>query len=109
MHIAISNLWQTTFVERNGYKVFLFNICNFTFSRLLYWLCNFTFITLVQNNYSQQVRNCRPSFHSSLGMYGGLAYSAFSTLVRGKEPWTLSHGGNIYKIIEYIQRINRIS
>ncbi|KOB69361.1 Electron transfer flavoprotein-ubiquinone oxidoreductase, mitochondrial [Operophtera brumata] len=42
---------------------------------------------------SYQVRNCRPSFHTGLGLYGGLAYSAFSTLVRGKEPWTLSHGG----------------
>ncbi|KAJ8720724.1 hypothetical protein PYW08_006189 [Mythimna loreyi] len=41
----------------------------------------------------KQVRNCRPSFHTSLGLYGGVAYSAFSTLVRGKEPWTLSHGG----------------
>ncbi|CAK1542716.1 unnamed protein product [Leptosia nina] len=41
----------------------------------------------------KQVRNCRPSFHTSMGLYGGLAYSAFSTLVRGKEPWTLSHGG----------------
>ncbi|KAI5640269.1 electron transfer flavoprotein-ubiquinone oxidoreductase, 4Fe-4S domain-containing protein [Phthorimaea operculella] len=41
----------------------------------------------------KQVRNCRPSFHTSLGLYGGIAYSGFSTLVRGKEPWTLSHGG----------------
>jgi electron-transferring-flavoprotein dehydrogenase len=39
------------------------------------------------------VRNCRPSFHSSLGLYGGIMYSAISTLLRGNEPWTLSHGG----------------
>lgn len=53
------------------------------------------------------MRNCRPSFH--YGMYGGLAYSAFSTLVRGKEPWTLSHGGeydllvntNIHKNLKF--------
>ncbi|XP_077287468.1 electron transfer flavoprotein-ubiquinone oxidoreductase [Arctopsyche grandis] len=38
------------------------------------------------------VRNCRPSFHSSLGLYGGIMYSAFSTLLGGREPWTLSHG-----------------
>ncbi|XP_032522791.2 electron transfer flavoprotein-ubiquinone oxidoreductase, mitochondrial [Danaus plexippus] len=41
----------------------------------------------------KQVRNCRPSFHSPLGVFGGVAYSGFSTLVRGKEPWTFSHGG----------------
>lgn len=43
-------------------------------------------------------------------MYGGLAYSAFSTLVRGKEPWTLSHGGeydllvvtNIHKNLKFL-------
>lgn len=39
------------------------------------------------------VRNMRPSFHTSLGLYGGLIYSGFSMLVGGKEPWTLSHGG----------------
>ncbi|XP_044577646.1 electron transfer flavoprotein-ubiquinone oxidoreductase, mitochondrial [Cotesia glomerata] len=39
------------------------------------------------------VRNFRPSFHSSLGLYGGLMYGGFSMLTRGKEPWTLSHGG----------------
>ncbi|CAB0043903.1 unnamed protein product [Trichogramma brassicae] len=39
------------------------------------------------------VRNIRPSFHTSLGLYGGMIYSGFSMLVKGKEPWTLSHGG----------------
>ncbi|KAL7301612.1 hypothetical protein TKK_0005622 [Trichogramma kaykai] len=39
------------------------------------------------------VRNIRPSFHTSLGLYGGIIYSGFSMLVKGKEPWTLSHGG----------------
>lgn len=41
----------------------------------------------------QQVRNIRPSFHSSLGLYGGMIYSGFSIAVGGKESWTLSHGG----------------
>uniref|UniRef100_A0A2A4JZ91 Electron transfer flavoprotein-ubiquinone oxidoreductase n=1 Tax=Heliothis virescens TaxID=7102 RepID=A0A2A4JZ91_HELVI len=41
----------------------------------------------------KQVRNCRPSFHTSLGLYGGVIYSGFSTFTRGMEPWTLSHGG----------------
>ncbi|XP_059480712.1 electron transfer flavoprotein-ubiquinone oxidoreductase, mitochondrial [Neocloeon triangulifer] len=39
-------------------------------------------------------RNVRPSFHSSLGLYGGLMYTGlFYLIARGKEPWTLSHGG----------------
>ena len=40
-----------------------------------------------------KVRNVRPSFHSKLGLYGGLVYSGFSITVGGKETWTLSHGG----------------
>ncbi|KAG5669424.1 hypothetical protein PVAND_017311 [Polypedilum vanderplanki] len=39
------------------------------------------------------VRNIRPSFHSSLGIYGGIMYSGFSLLIGGREPWTFSHGG----------------
>lgn len=40
------------------------------------------------------VRNARPSFHSSLGLYGGIMYTAiFSIVGRGFEPWTLKHGG----------------
>ncbi|XP_011306865.1 electron transfer flavoprotein-ubiquinone oxidoreductase, mitochondrial [Fopius arisanus] len=39
------------------------------------------------------VRNFRPSFHSKLGMYGGLMYSGFSMMLGGREPWTLTHGG----------------
>ncbi|XP_014473874.1 PREDICTED: electron transfer flavoprotein-ubiquinone oxidoreductase, mitochondrial isoform X2 [Dinoponera quadriceps] len=39
------------------------------------------------------VRNMRPSFHSSLGLYGGMMYSGFSMLLGGIEPWTFSHGG----------------
>lgn len=44
------------------------------------------------------VRNVRPSFHSKFGLYGGLVYTGlFCWLFRGKEPWTLSHGGPDYK------------
>lgn len=40
------------------------------------------------------VRNVRPSFHSPLGLYGGLAYTGlFYVVARGKEPWTLKHPG----------------
>lgn len=37
----------------------------------------------------KKVRNIRPSFHTSLGLWGGMAYSGFSILVGGREPWTL--------------------
>lgn len=41
----------------------------------------------------RQARNVRPSFNSSLGLFGGLAYTGlFFVIGRGKEPWTLSHG-----------------
>lgn len=39
------------------------------------------------------VRNVRPSFHSRLGLYGGMAYGALHYVTRGYEPWTFSHGG----------------
>ncbi|KZR96237.1 Electron transfer flavoprotein-ubiquinone oxidoreductase [Daphnia magna] len=38
----------------------------------------------------QSVRNVRPSFSSSLGLYGGLMYTGlFYVLGRGKEPWDI--------------------
>ena len=40
------------------------------------------------------VRNVRPSFHSALGVYGGIAYTgSVFYLLRGREPWTLKHKG----------------
>ena len=43
------------------------------------------------------VRNVRPSFNTKLGLYGGVMYTGlFYVLLRGKEPWTLSHGGIIW-------------
>ncbi|XP_058460033.1 electron transfer flavoprotein-ubiquinone oxidoreductase, mitochondrial [Malaya genurostris] len=39
-----------------------------------------------------KVRNARPSFHNALGLYGGVAYSGFTLLLGGREPWTLNHG-----------------
>ncbi|KAF2425280.1 electron transfer flavo protein-ubiquinone oxidoreductase [Tothia fuscella] len=39
------------------------------------------------------VRNMRPSFHTPLGMYGGILYSGLEAFVfRGMEPWTFKHG-----------------
>ncbi|KAF7192059.1 putative electron transfer flavoprotein-ubiquinone oxidoreductase, mitochondrial [Pseudocercospora fuligena] len=41
----------------------------------------------------KQVRNMRPSFHTPLGLYGGIMYSGLEAyILRGKAPWTLKHG-----------------
>lgn len=40
----------------------------------------------------KEVRNMRPSFHSALGLYGGVVYSGLEAfLLKGKVPWTLKH------------------
>lgn len=40
----------------------------------------------------KEVRNIRPSFHSPLGLWGGMAYSGLDTFVlKGRVPWTLRH------------------
>ena len=42
----------------------------------------------------KQVRNMRPSFHTPLGIYGGIMYSGLEAFVfRGLEPWTFNHKG----------------
>ncbi|KAG0166274.1 hypothetical protein DFQ30_007368 [Apophysomyces sp. BC1015] len=39
-----------------------------------------------------EVRNCKPSFHTPLGLYGGVIYSGIETLfLKGREPWTFKH------------------
>ncbi|KAK7069482.1 hypothetical protein SK128_004410 [Halocaridina rubra] len=46
-------------------------------------------------------RNVRPSFHTPLGMYGGLMYTGlFYIVLRGKEPWTLKHGATDAKSLK---------
>lgn len=52
----------------------------------------------VKNSYIwnelKSCRNIRPSFHGSFGLFKGCIYTAiFYILGRGKEPWTLKHGG----------------
>ncbi|KAF5569914.1 hypothetical protein FPHYL_1711 [Fusarium phyllophilum] len=40
----------------------------------------------------REVRNMRPSFHTPLGLYGGLMYSGLEAYVfKGRVPWTLKH------------------
>ncbi|KAJ3074539.1 hypothetical protein HDU98_011041 [Podochytrium sp. JEL0797] len=39
-----------------------------------------------------EVRNVRPSFHTALGLYGGIMYSGLDTLIfKGRTPWTFKH------------------
>ena len=39
-----------------------------------------------------EVRNIRPSFATSLGLWGGVAYSGIDTLLlKGRAPWTFRH------------------
>lgn len=67
----------------------------------------------------KQVRNMRPSFHTALGLYGGILYSGLEAFVfRGKMPWTLKHGKQDHlatktadqcKKIEYPKPDNKIS
>jgi len=55
------------------------------------------------------VRNVRPSFHSPLGLYGGLLYTGlFYVLGRGKEPWTLKHPGTDYGSLKPAQESAQI-
>lgn len=54
-------------------------------------------------------RNVRPSFHSRLGLYGGLAYTGvFYGVFRGMEPWTLSHGGADYNKLKKLEEATPI-
>jgi len=65
------------------------------------------------------VRNVRPSFHTKLGLYGGLAYTGlFYILLRGKEPWTFKPSkpdheclkpADECKVIEYPKPDNKVS
>ncbi|XP_014670873.1 PREDICTED: electron transfer flavoprotein-ubiquinone oxidoreductase, mitochondrial-like isoform X2 [Priapulus caudatus] len=53
---------------------------------------------LIQNSWVWQemksVRNIRPAAHNFLGIWGSILYTGtIYFLFRGKEPWTLNHGG----------------
>ena len=56
-----------------------------------------------------QIRNVRPSFHNPFGIFGTMAYTfIFSVLLRGREPWTLSHGGADYDKLKPAKECQRI-
>jgi len=75
------------------------------FKHLQMCVCYYIYIGLEPKDYEEkvksswiwsdlkEVRNVRPSFHTKLGVFGGMAYSGFTLAVKGKEPWTFSHGG----------------
>lgn len=54
------------------------------------------------------MRNARPSFHTGLGLYGGLVASGFTIFMGGREPWTLSHGDPDYKRLKPIDQCKPI-
>jgi len=57
----------------------------------------------------KQVRNMRPSFHSPLGIYGGIMYSGLEAfLFRGKTPWTLKHGKPDYAATKTADQCTKI-
>lgn len=56
----------------------------------------------------KQVRNARPSFHTGLGLYGGLVASGFTIFMGGREPWTLSHGAPDHKRLKPIDQCKPI-
>ena len=56
-----------------------------------------------------EVRNMRPSFHTPLGIYGGVMYSGLEAFVlRGKAPWTLRHKEPDYAATKPADKFPRI-
>ncbi|KAK5132693.1 hypothetical protein LTR08_008737 [Meristemomyces frigidus] len=57
----------------------------------------------------KQVRNMRPSFHSPLGLYGGIVYSGLEAYVfRGYEPWTFKHAGKDHEATKPADQCKKI-
>lgn len=57
----------------------------------------------------KQVRNMRPSFHTPLGIYGGIMYSGLEAFVfRGKLPFTLSHKSEDYAATKPADQFEKI-
>ena len=57
----------------------------------------------------KQVRNMRPSFHTPLGIYGGIMYSGLEAyLFRGHTPWTLKHHGTDHSVTKTADQCKKI-
>lgn len=55
------------------------------------------------------VRNMRPSFHSPLGLYGGILYSGLEAYVlKGMVPWTLKHAKPDYAATKTADQCKKI-
>lgn len=55
------------------------------------------------------VRNMRPSFHTPLGIYGGIMYSGLEAFIfRGKLPFTLSHKTEDYAATKPADQFQKI-
>jgi electron-transferring-flavoprotein dehydrogenase len=55
------------------------------------------------------VRNMRPSFSTSLGIYGGIMYSGLEAFIlRGHEPWTFKHHKGDYAATEPADKHKKI-
>ncbi|KAK5072067.1 hypothetical protein LTR51_006552 [Lithohypha guttulata] len=57
----------------------------------------------------KEVRNMRPSFHSPLGIYGGIMYSGLEAFVfRGKLPFTFNHKCEDYETTKPADQFQKI-
>ncbi|KAG0145430.1 hypothetical protein CROQUDRAFT_658749 [Cronartium quercuum f. sp. fusiforme G11] len=57
----------------------------------------------------KEVRNLRPSFHTRLGIYGGIAYSGLDSLIlKGRVPWTFHHPKEDYEATKVISDVKPI-
>ncbi|KAL7270137.1 hypothetical protein RUND412_007166 [Rhizina undulata] len=57
----------------------------------------------------KEVRNMRPSFHTPLGLYGGIIYSGLEAYVlKGRAPWTLKHPGSDYAQTKLADKCEKI-
>jgi electron-transferring-flavoprotein dehydrogenase len=57
----------------------------------------------------KRVRNMRPSFHTSLGIYGGVLYSGLEAYIfRGKMPWTIKHAKPDYAATKTADQCKKI-
>jgi len=57
----------------------------------------------------KEVRNMRPSFHTRLGIYGGIMYSGLEAYVlKGRVPWTLKHKGSDHEAMKTAQESKKI-
>lgn len=58
----------------------------------------------------KEVRNLRPSFHTSLGNLGGIIYSGIDSLfLKGRVPWTFHHPEEDYAATQPARCVVRAS